>query len=74
MATNKRKVRAGYQFYFPATSEALTRIAAMVDAERQCCRFLRFMLTVEPDLGPIALEITGPQGAEDFLDALFEPA
>ena len=74
MATNKTKVTAGYRFEFPATSEALTRITAMVEAERQCCRFLRFMLTVEPDLGPIALEITGPQGAKDFLDALFETA
>ena len=46
--------------------------AAMIDAERQCCRFLRFDLRVEPDVGPIALELTGPEGTEAFLEALLE--
>lgn len=74
MATNMAKLPAGYRLDFPATSEALTRITAMIDAERQCCRFLRFTLTVEPNLGVIALELSGPEGTREFLDALFEAA
>jgi hypothetical protein len=44
----------------------------LIDAERQCCRFLRFALTVEPDAGPIRLEFTGPRGAQAFVEALPE--
>ena len=72
MATKMAKVPAGYQLDFPATSEALTQITAMIDAERQCCRFLRFSLTIEPNLGVIALELSGPEGTREFLEALFE--
>jgi hypothetical protein len=52
----------------PETVELLHRVVA---AERECCRFLRFRLTFEPDLGPIALEITGPAGTREFLQATF---
>ena len=41
-----------------------------IDAERRCCRFLRFRLTVEPDEGPMVLELTGPEGTRDFLSVL----
>ena len=51
----------------------LAAIAATVDAERQCCRFLRFQLTVEPDVGEISLDLTGPPGTREFVSALFEP-
>ena len=46
------------------------RIAQAIDAERQCCRFVRFTLTVEPDEGPITLDLTGPPGSREFLSAL----
>src|SRR5437762_1723707 len=74
MATSKVKLTTGYRLEFPATSEALTYITAMIDAERQCCRFLRFTLTVEANLGTIALELSGPEGTREFLEALFESA
>lgn len=53
-------------------SDALSAVVAAVDAERQCCRFLRFQVTVEPDRGPIWLLLTGPPGTREFLDALIE--
>jgi hypothetical protein len=62
---------AGYRFRFAASSEALAQIANVIDAERQCCRFLRFQLTVEPDLGPMWLEVAGPPGTTGFLTALY---
>ena len=74
LATKRAKLTADYRLEFPATSEALTRITAMIDAERQCCRCLRFTLTVESNLGAIALELSGPEGTREFLEALFESA
>jgi hypothetical protein len=48
----------------------LDLIARAIDAERQCCRFLTFHLTVEPDLGAFVLDLTGPSGTRDFLSDL----
>ena len=54
------------------SAERLASIARAVEAERHCCRFLRFMITVEPDEGPLTLELTGPQGTREFVVALLE--
>ena len=50
----------------------LASIARAVDAERHCCRFLRFTITVEPDEGPVTLDLTGPPGTREFVVALLE--
>ena len=63
----------GVRLRFAAAPGTLPAILEVVDAERRCCRFLRFTLTVEPDEGPIVLELTGPAGTRDFLDALLAP-
>jgi hypothetical protein len=75
-ALSKRAIAigGGRRFEFDANQETLSLIAQMIDAERQCCRFLRFDLTVEPNCGPISLELTGPPGTEEFLSALLDPA
>ncbi len=63
----------GHRLRFGATDDdILATIARAVDAERQCCRFLRFSLTVEPDGGPISLELSGPPGTKEFVSALLE--
>ena len=61
----------GHRLRF-VSADALSLIARTVDAERQCCRFLRFTITVEPDAGPIVLDLTGPSGTREFLSAMFE--
>jgi hypothetical protein len=42
-------------------------VASVVEAERQCCRFLRFAIQVEPEDGPIYLDLSGPPGTREFL-------
>jgi hypothetical protein len=71
-AEKREEVTEGYRLSFAAASDTLLHIAQAVDAERQCCRFLRFEITVEPGEGIISLEMTGPRGTRSFLDALFE--
>jgi hypothetical protein len=61
----------GYQLRFDPSSKTLDAIAKVIDAERQCCRFLRFDLTIMPDGGPITLAVTGPTGTREFMDGLF---
>jgi hypothetical protein len=64
------QITEGIRLRFPATSETLSTIAHAVEAERHCCRFLRFSITVEAEGGPIFLELTGPPGTSEFLAAL----
>jgi hypothetical protein len=62
----------GYRFRVAPAADVLAFIAGVIEAERRCCRFLRFHLTVDPDEGPIHLELTGPSGTREFLSALFD--
>jgi hypothetical protein len=60
----------GFRWRFAPSGDLLAAAVKTVDAERQCCRFLKFVLTVEPEGGPIWLEIPGPQGTVEFLTTL----
>jgi hypothetical protein len=62
----------GLRLWFAPTFDTLTAITVAVDAERQCCQFLRFSIIVEPGGGPIILELTGPPGTREFVSALLE--
>ncbi|MGH9349762.1 MAG: hypothetical protein ACRD26_21125 [Vicinamibacterales bacterium] len=62
----------GLRLRFAPTPDTLSTIARTVEAERQCCRFLRFAIIVEPDGGPIVLELSGPPGTREFAGALLE--
>jgi hypothetical protein len=65
-------IKDGYRFEFVASGDCLSAIVAMIDAERQCCRFMRFQLTIEPGAGPMRLDVTGPAGTLEFLSGLVE--
>jgi hypothetical protein len=62
----------GLRLQFAPADDTLAIIAQTIEAERHCCRFLRFGITVEPDGGPISLELTGPPGTREFISALFD--
>lgn len=71
-ADERLDLRHGYRVGFTAADDILPTIATVIDAERHCCRFLTFQVTVEPDGGPIWLEVTGPPGTREFLAGLFD--
>ena len=73
-ATRCVPIEGGYRFEFAPARHTLSEIAGVIDAERQCCRFLRFQLTVEPDEGGVQLDVTGPAGTQEFLANLVNPA
>ena len=62
-----RELPDGIAFRFAPSSEQLAALVEVIDFERQCCRFLRFRLTVEPGIGPVWLELTGPEGTREML-------
>jgi hypothetical protein len=60
-------IPGGFRWRFDETSGLLNDVASVIDAERRCCPFLRFVVTVEPGDGPVWIEVTGPAGAQEFL-------
>ena len=64
-------IDGGARLHFVDATQ-LTTIASAIDAERQCCRFLAFTLTVAPAGGPMSLDITGPAGTQEFLAGLLD--
>ena len=71
-AEHRLDLEDGCRLRFAASDDILSAIARTVAAERQCCRFLRFTVTVEPDGGPILVDLTGPPGTREFLAAMFD--
>lgn len=69
-ASAKQHIPGGFRWRFDPQAGRLREIAAVIDAEHRCCRFLRFVLLVEPGDGPVWLEVTGPEGTDDFLSTL----
>jgi hypothetical protein len=61
---------AGLRVFFSPGADTLSMLVRVVDAERQCCRFLRFVIAVEPDGGPVSLELSGPSGTREFIAGL----
>jgi len=71
-AVGHEELPEGLRLRFAPTAETLSTIAHAVEAERHCCRFLRFEITVEPEGGPVFLELSGPRGTREFVAALLE--
>jgi len=71
-AASREATADGYRLTFAASSDTLQHIARVVDAERRCCRWLRFHLEVPPAGEPMVLTLAGPDGAREFLAALLE--
>ena len=71
-ADEHEELPEGHRLRFASGRDTLSLIARTVEAERECCRFLRFEIVVEPDGGAISLELTGPSGTREFVSALLE--
>ena len=69
-ANAKEHVAGGIRWRFSPQADLLKEVGAVIEAEHRCCRFLRFLMVVEPGDGPVWLEVTGPEGTDDFLSTL----
>ena len=67
-ASSVEPLANGIRWRFTSSSSLLTRLAPLIDAERECCRFLTVTLHAMPDLGDLVLEVTGPEGTREFLE------
>lgn len=71
-AESHEELANGHRLSFAGTDEHLAMILKMVEAERRCCRFLRFQIIIAPGEGTVSVELSGPAGTREFVAALLE--
>jgi hypothetical protein len=67
-AQARNELCGGYAFH-SKLPERLHQLAELIDAERQCCPFLTFVLQVPAHKNALILEIKGPEGAKRLIRA-----
>lgn len=73
-ATDRIPLPDGVCWTFPSTAGLVTALGRVIDRERQCCPFLRFLVRIDAEAGCVSLEVTGPPGTRAFLEALTDGA
>ena len=61
----------GYVFRVPGDKRSMNVVWQLIVAERECCPFLTFELTAQPNMGQVSVRVTGPVGTKDFLKTNF---
>ncbi len=64
---------SGFIFCFPPDDASFAALNEFIVLERRCCPFLDFKMTVPRGEGDILLELSGPDGAKEFIAANFNP-
>jgi hypothetical protein len=65
--TDKKELKDGYAFKFPGTDKMLDELTEFIKPERECCDFFTFNLSISGDKSEAWLELTGADGAKDFI-------
>ena len=66
------EVDNGYSFLVDGDNKSIVLITELIMAERQCCPFLKFELSLEPGMGPVRIRMTGPVGTKEFLKSILK--
>lgn len=68
--THKEKSDNGIVFFFEDKDEIAKQLMEFVAAEKQCCPFFKFDLSVLPFQKGLALKISGGEGVLDFMEGM----
>jgi hypothetical protein len=63
-------IPGGLRFRFASHPGLVADLSRVMEQEQDCCSFLRFELTMEPNGGPVSFDVTGPAGTGDMLRKL----
>jgi hypothetical protein len=69
---DKKELTNGYAYKFSGTDEVLDELTEFIKTERACCDFFTFGLSVSGDKSEAWLELTGVDGAKDFITSELE--
>jgi len=65
-----RELEDGYGFRFPESDEWVQKLTQLILFERECCSFFRFELIVEPEHGPVWINLRGGPEVKSFIAVL----
>ena len=69
-----QELQDGCVFRVPGDAQWIRLAAELIVAERECCPFLTFEVSAEPNKGPLTVRVTGPDGTKEFLRTiLYKP-
>lgn len=63
----KKELPDGYAFRFPGSDAMVDELVEFIKTERECCDFFIFNLSISGDKSEAWLELTGVEGAKDFV-------
>lgn len=63
----KKELPDGYAFRFSGTDATVDELTEFIKTERECCGFFTFSLSIAGDKNEAWLQLTGPDGAKDFI-------
>ncbi len=63
----RQEVHDGVVYTFASSDLLLDQLLEFIKAERSCCPFFKFELTIRDVNNPAMLRITGPDGVKDFI-------
>jgi hypothetical protein len=63
----KQELANGFRYRFDSSDQTLDLLNNFIKTERLCCDFLILGLTVAHQDSPVWLELSGPEGAKDFI-------
>ena len=65
LVLDRKELIDGYSYKFEGSDNNLDKLNEFVKTERMCCDFFTFQITIEVNVA--TLNITGPNGAKEFL-------
>lgn len=63
----KTETERGFKYKFNGSDKMLDLLNSFIKTERLCCDFLVFNITASSDSSFTWLELSGPEGAKDFI-------
>lgn len=63
----KKELSNGYAFKFKGSDKTIDELVEFIKTERHCCDFFTFNLSISGDQTEAWLELTGVNGAKDFV-------
>lgn len=65
----KKETKDGYAFKFTGTDKIVDELTEFIKTERECCDFFTFNLSIAGDKSEAWLELTGADGAKEFVSS-----
>jgi|SRR6266851_330802 len=67
-----KELQNGYALRLSTDSSMLKTVAQFIEMERLCCPFMKFVVEVGEEHGPLWVRITGRKGTKEFIREEFD--